>query len=111
VTIHKRIPKIVWYFLAAGAFVPCMLQALFFLKMVPIESMPEWLFFTLWPAFGFVMASDTGNGPDAGEAAFGFFLSVFANALAYGLLGGIFSFFWSRLRRMQPHCTPPGNSD
>jgi hypothetical protein len=60
---------------------------------MPIEWMGEWLLFTLWPAFGFVMASDTGYG-DSGEAL-GFLMSVVANALLYGLLGVLVSFYLS----------------
>ncbi len=68
-------------------------------------------FFVLWPAFGFLMASDTGNGPDEVAGLLGFFLSLLGNALAYGLLGAIISFFWRRFRGPDPHCTPPANSD
>jgi hypothetical protein len=57
--------------------------------------MGEWLLFTLWPAFGFYMASDTGNGGDSG-AALGFLMSVVANALLYGLLGVLVSFIYRR---------------
>jgi hypothetical protein len=79
-------------FLAVGFLVPCLLEPLWYLGM-PIEWMGEWLLFTLWPAFGFVMASDTGYG-DSGEAL-GFLMSVVANALLYGLLGVLVSFYLS----------------
>lgn len=76
---------------------PCLLQSLFYLKILPIERMPDWVFVALWPAFGFYMASDTGNGSDAGSAILGFLMSVVANALAYLLVGGMVSFFYHRL--------------
>jgi len=90
----KSVSKIVLYFLAAGAVVPCLLQTIFYLEILPIERVPEWLFFALWPAFGFYMGSDTGTGSDGGKAAFGFLLSVIANSFVYGLLGGVVSFFY-----------------
>jgi len=90
---------------------PCLLQALVSLEIMPVESMPEWRFFVLWPGFGFYMASDTGKGPDATAAAMGFALSVLANAIAYGFVGWILSFFLSRFRGPDPHYTPPRNSD
>jgi hypothetical protein len=61
VSVAKLIDKIVRCFLAVGFFVPCLLELLWYLGM-PIEWMGEWLLFTLWPAFGLVMASDTGSG-------------------------------------------------
>ena len=76
---------------------PCLLQGLFYFKIVPIERMPDWLFFALWPGFGFYMASDTGNGPDTGRAILGFLLSLAANALVYAVVGGLVSFFYRRL--------------
>ena len=94
--VTKAVNKIVWYFLAVGCFVPCLLQTLYYLEVIPIESLPEWLLFVLWPAFGFVMASDTGGGPDAGREALGFLMSVAANALLYGLLGVLVSFIYRR---------------
>jgi hypothetical protein len=60
-----------------------------------IERMGEWLLFTLWPAFGFVMASDTGYGGDS-DAALGFLMSVVANTLLYGILGVLVSFIYRR---------------
>jgi hypothetical protein len=89
--------KISWSFLAAGFFVPCLLQGLFYFKIVPIERMPDWLFIALWPAFGFYMASDTGSGVDTGRAIFGFLMSVVANALVYLLVGSVVSFSYRRL--------------
>jgi hypothetical protein len=71
--------------------------------MLPIEGMPEWLFIALWPAFGFVMAADTGNATDSG-AALGFLMSVIANALLYLLVGCLISFIHRKLflTRQQP---------
>ncbi|HEV8076259.1 MAG TPA: hypothetical protein VGP66_10440 [Candidatus Acidoferrum sp.] len=92
--------KISWGFLVAGILVPCIFESLFYTGMTgmfPIEGMPEWLFIALWPAFGFVMASDTGNGTDSGRAALGFLMSVIANALLYLLVGGLISFIYRRL--------------
>ena len=94
VSVVKIIDKIVRCFLAVGFLVPCLLELLFYLGM-PIEWMGEWLLFTLWPAFGFVMASDTGHGGDS-DAALGFRMSVVANALLYGLFGLLVSFIYRR---------------
>lgn len=93
--MDKMVDKIVRCFLAVGFLVPCLLQLLYYLGM-PIDWMGEWLLFTLWPAFGFYMAADTGNGGDSG-AALGFLMSVVANALLYGLLGVLLSFIYRRL--------------
>jgi hypothetical protein len=90
-------PKSSRVFWQPGFFVPCMLQALIYLKIIPIDRMPEWLFFGVWPAFGFYMASDTGSGADNGRAALGFLLSAVANAIVYGLLGGVISFCYRRI--------------
>jgi hypothetical protein len=64
--------KISWGFLAAGFTLPCLLQSLFYAEVLPLERIPEWIFFALWPGFGFYMSSDTGNGTDSGRAIFGF---------------------------------------
>lgn len=93
-SVVKMVDKIVRCFLAVGFLVPCLLKLLYYLGM-PIERMGEWLLFTLWPAFGFYMASDTGNGGDSG-AALGFLMSVVANTLLYGLLGVLVSFIYRR---------------
>jgi hypothetical protein len=89
--------KISWGFLATGFFVPFVLQSLFYTRMLPIEGMPEWIFFALWPAFGFYMASDTGGGANSGRELFGFAMSVVANALLYLLVGCLISFIYRRL--------------
>ena len=95
VSVVKIIDKIVRCFLAVGFLVPCLLELLWYLGM-PIEWMGEWLLFTLWPVFGFVIASDTGSGyGDSGEAL-GFLMSVVANTLLYGLLGVLVSFIYRR---------------
>jgi hypothetical protein len=91
----KSIPKMIRVFLVAGVFVPCLLQTVFYLKILPIERMPEWLFVALWPAFGFYMASDT--------AILGFTLSVLANALVYGLVGTVVLFLYRRFFRRAAH--------
>jgi hypothetical protein len=88
--------KISWSFLGAGLFLPCLVQCLFYFKILPIERMPDWLFIAIWPAFGFYMASDTGNGPDIVRATFGFLMSVVANGLIYLALGALVSFFCRR---------------
>ena len=91
--------RISWGFLAAGILVPCIFESLFYTGMTgmfPIEGMPDWLFIALWPAFGFVMASDTGNATDSG-AALGFLMSVVANALLYLLVGVLISFVHRRV--------------
>jgi len=89
--------KISWGFLATGFFVPCVLQSLFYTRMLRVEGMPDWIFFALWPAFGFYMASDTGGGANSGRELFGFVMSVIANALLYLLVGGLISFVYRRL--------------
>ena len=94
VSVAKIVDKIVRCFLAVGLLVPCLLQLLYHLG-APIDWMGERLLITLWPAFGFYMASDTGNGGDSG-AALGFLMSVVANALLYGLLGLLVSFIYRR---------------
>jgi len=43
----KSVSRVVWGFLAAGFFVPCLLQAIFYLKIMPIERIPQWLLFVL----------------------------------------------------------------
>ena len=93
----KLIDRIVRYFLAVGFLVPCLLELLWYLGM-PIDRMGDWLLIILWPAFGFVMASDTGQSSDS-DAAIGFLMSVIANALIYGLLGVLVSFIYRRLFR------------
>lgn len=75
-------------FLLAGLFVPFIFEALFYVEVVPADRIPEWLLITLWPAFGFVMASDT---------VLGFVWSVIANALIYLLVGSLASFVYRRL--------------
>jgi len=95
--VAKLVNKIAWYFLAIGFLVPCLLQTVFYLGMFRVESMPDWLFLVLWPAFGFYMASDTGSGADTGRAAFGFLMSVVVNALIYGLMGALVAFFCQRV--------------
>ena len=89
--------KITWGFLAVGLSAPCLLQALFYFKILPIERMPDWLFVALWPAFGFYMASDTGGGADLGRATLGFLMSVVANGVVYLLVGSLVSFSYRRL--------------
>ena len=89
--------KVTWSFLAVGLLAPCLLQGLFYFRILPIERMPDWLFVALWPAFGFYMASDTGDGSDLGRAILGFLMSVVANALVYMLVGGLLSFSYRRL--------------
>jgi hypothetical protein len=98
VSVAKLIDKIVRCFLAVGFLVPCLLELLWYLGM-PIEWMGEWLLFTLWPAFGFVMASDTGSGYDDSGEVLGFLMSVIANALLYGLLGVLVSYIYRRFFR------------
>ena len=88
--------KITWSFLAVGLLAPCLLQGVFYFKILPIERMPDWLFIALWPAFGFLMASDTGGGPDSGRELLGFFMSVVANGVVYLLVGGLVSFSYRR---------------
>jgi hypothetical protein len=94
-----------WGFLVAGFLVPFILEGLFYAGMDPIEWMPEWLFIALWPAFGFVMASDTGSGVDKGRALFGFVMSVLANDLLYLLAGCLISLIHRKLfsTGQQPH--------
>ena len=75
---------------------PFVLQGLFSAEVLPLERIPEWIFFALWPAFGFYMASDTGNATDSG-AALGFLMSVIANALLYLLVGCLISFIHRKL--------------
>jgi hypothetical protein len=94
VFVVKIIDKIVRYFLAVGFLVPCLLELLYHLGM-PIDWIGEWLLFILWPAVGFVMASDTGYGGDS-AAALGFLMSIVANTLLYGLLGVLVSFIYRR---------------
>ena len=89
--------KISWGFLAAGLIVPCFLYILFYAEVLPPERIPEWIFFALWPAFGFLMASDTGNGADSSRELFGFVMSVFVNGLLYLLVGCLISFIYRRL--------------
>jgi hypothetical protein len=91
--VVRRVDKIVRCFLAVGFIVPFLLELLYYLGM-PIDWMGEWLLFTLWPAFGFVMASDTGY--DDSGTVLGFLMSVVANALLYGLLGLLVSFIYRR---------------
>ncbi len=98
--------KITWSFLTVGLLAPCLLQAVFYFKILPIERMPDWLFIALWPAFGFYMASDTGGGPDFGRAILGFLMSVVANGLVYLLLGGLVSFSYRRF--FQPRTSTSG---
>ena len=76
---------------------PFILEGLFYAGMDPIEWMPEWLYIAIWPAFGFVMASDTRSGAYEGRALFGFVMSVVANALVYLLVGCLISFIYRRL--------------
>jgi hypothetical protein len=95
-TLSFSFSKITWSFLAVGLLAPCTLQGLFYFNILPIERMPDWLFVGLWPAFGFYMASDTGGGPDPGKATIGFLMSVVANAVVYGLVGGLVSFSYRR---------------
>jgi hypothetical protein len=89
--------KISWGFLAAGFILPFLLQSLFYTEVLPLERIPEWIFFALWPGFGFYMSSDTGNVTDSGRAIFGFLMSVVANALLYLLVGCLISFIYRRL--------------
>jgi hypothetical protein len=93
----RFVSKIVWYFVGVGFFAPCILQILVYLKIVSIALVPEWLFFALWPAFGFYMASDTGNGADVGRIILGFLMAVVANSLVYLVVGCVVSFIYRRL--------------
>ena len=88
--------KISWGFLLAGFFMPCILETLFYLGIVPVDRVPEWLLMALWPAVGFVMASDAGGGGGLGKAILGFLMSVVANALVYLLVGSVVSFSYRR---------------
>jgi hypothetical protein len=81
--------KISRIFLAAGLFVPCLLNSLFYLKLLPIERVPDWVFIALWPAFGFYLSAGYGG---VAASIFGFIMSVLANGLAYLLVGAFVSF-------------------
>jgi hypothetical protein len=94
--VRLSLSRISRRFLLVGFFVPFILEALFYVEIVPADRLPEWLLIALWPAFGFVMASDTGGGPDSGRAILGFVMSVLANALVYLLVGALVSFFYRR---------------
>jgi hypothetical protein len=89
--------KISWGFLATGLFAPCFLYILFYAEVLALERIPEWIFFALWPAFGFYMSSDTGGGADEGSVLFGFVMSVLANGLLYLLVGCLISFIHRKL--------------
>ena len=95
--MKRSLSKISWSFLAVGFLAPCLLQSLFYLTVLPVEVVPEWLLLVLWPAFGFFMASDTNIGPDLGRAILGFLISIVANALVYLVVGGLVSFLYRRL--------------
>lgn len=94
--------KITWSFLTVGLLAPCLLQCLFYFQILPIERMPDWLFVTLWPAFGFLMASDTGGGPELGRELLGFFMSLVSNGLIYLLVGALVSFGYRRVFQPRP---------
>ena len=94
VSLVKIIDKTVCCFLGVGFLVPCLLQLLYYLGM-PIDWTGERLLFTLWPAFGFVMASDGGDSSEA----LGFLMSVVSNAVLYGLVGVLVSFIYRRFFR------------
>lgn len=87
-----RLSKISWTFLICGLFFPCFLNASFYLKLLPIDRMPDWVLMVLWPGVGFYMSTDSNNGPNAASNAIGFIMSVVANGLIYLLLGVIVSF-------------------
>jgi hypothetical protein len=95
--MNFSLSKITWSFVGIGFLAPLLLEGVFVFKIQSIELIPEWLFFTLWPAFGFLMASDTGGGPDLGKEALGFVMSVAANAIVYLLLGSLVSLFYRRI--------------
>ena len=84
-------------FLAVGLLIPFVLEGLFYAEVLPPEQIPEWVLFALWPAVGFVMASDTGHGAGLGRELFGFAMSVLANGLLYLLVGGLISFTYRRV--------------
>jgi hypothetical protein len=69
------------FFLSTGFVVPFLIE---FLVML-LGGLPGWLILTLWPGYGFVMAADDR------QVWFGFFLSIIANVLVYGIVGGLFS--------------------
>lgn len=65
----------------AGLAIPCVLDGLFYSKILPLDLLPVWLLMVLWPALGFYMSSNT--------PVVGFAVSALANGLIY-LLAGIF---------------------
>lgn len=66
-------------FLATGLVLPCLLNGLLYLKVLPVDRTPLWLLLICWPAVGFYMSSNV--------PVWGFLLSVLANGVVYLLVG------------------------
>ena len=84
-----------------GGIAPLLLLVVTNLNIIPLERMPDWLMVVLWPAFGFVMAIDTGGFPSTAGIAFGWLMSFVFNILIYGLVGVLVSFLYRRLFGVQ----------
>ena len=78
--------------------VPCLLNALFYLKLLRVEQVPDSLLIALWPAVGFYMSAGYG---DYAQAILGFVLSLLANGLVYWLVGALISFLHQALVRKE----------
>jgi hypothetical protein len=92
--MQKITKKIVSRFFLAGFLIPCPLFALVHVRHVEMGVGLTWLFLIPWPTFPFMMSAEAGGG--AGGEFLGFVQSALLNAMVYGVVGFVVSFFYRR---------------
>jgi hypothetical protein len=92
--MQKITKKIVSRFFLAGFLIPCLLFAVVLVRHVEMGGGLTWLYLIPWPTFPFMMSAEAGGG--AGGEFLGFLLSALFNAVVYGMVGFVVSFFYRR---------------
>ena len=86
--------KIVWYFMLAGFFLPCLLFSVILIGHVRVGGSLAWILMIPWPTFPLIMSAEAGGGAAGGLLAF--LQSALVNAWVYGAVGGIVAISYRR---------------